>query len=129
MTMRVGMATAARRTPRKCAVFRPSNGPSFGPEVSPERAEAIWSIGRAWVNETNLHYYLFDSGPFAGDAAQHDVVRGAFEGWKDVGIGLNFTEVDNIDESELRIGFRTRPRLIGPISAGTICVSAKTNAQ
>ena len=84
----------------------PVERPTYGPEVSSERAEAIWSIGRAWLNETNLHYYLFDTGPFAGDESQHAVVRRAFEIWKDIGIGLIFTEVDDIDEAELRIGFR-----------------------
>ena len=74
--------------------------------VTPERAAAIRSIGNKWANQTNIHYYLYDTGPFGADRSQHDVVRQAFEVWKDVGIGLIFTEVSEISESELRIGFQ-----------------------
>lgn len=80
----------------------------FGPEVSADRAEAILAIGNKWVNGTDLHYYFFDSGPNGGDSSQQDVVRRAFDVWKDVGIGLTFTEEPQRSESELRIGFRRR---------------------
>lgn len=83
----------------------PVERPTYGPDVSVDRAEAIWTIGRTWVNGTNLHYYLFDSGRFSGSAAEHDVVRQAFDDWQNLGIGLTFTEVDDIDDAELRIGF------------------------
>ena len=87
-----------------CAVRqRPKR--EFGPEVSPDRAEAILVIGNKWVNKTNLHYYFFDSGPFAGDNSQQDVVREAFDVWKNLGIGLTFTEVSLRSEAEIRIGF------------------------
>ncbi len=78
---------------------------SFGPRVSADRASAILAIGNKWVNSTSLHYYLFDSGPFAGDSSQYEVVRRAFDVWKNVGIGLTFTEVTSLSESEIRIGF------------------------
>ena len=84
----------------------PTSRPTFGPEVSAERASAIMAIGRKWMNGTNLHYFMFGSGPLGGDSSQRDVVRRAFDVWKDVGIGLNFVEVTSIADSELRIGFR-----------------------
>ena len=77
----------------------------FGLDVSADRAAAILALGGKWVNKTNLHYYLSDSGRFSGNSAQRDVVREAFDVWKDVGIGLTFTEVSVLSESELRIGF------------------------
>lgn len=89
---------------RYCAVpGRPQR--EFGPEVSADRAAAILAIGNKWVNGTNLHYYLYDSGPFGGDSSQPDVVREAFDVWKNQGIGLTFTEVTLLSESEIRIGF------------------------
>ena len=78
----------------------------FGPEVSADRAAAILATGNKWVNSTNLHYYFFDTGLFGGDSSQQDVVRGALEVWKNVGIGLTFTKVSLRSESEIRIGFR-----------------------
>ncbi|MEL6587466.1 MAG: matrixin family metalloprotease [Pseudomonadota bacterium] len=77
----------------------------FGNEVSPEREDAILATGDKWVNGTHIHYFLFDSGPFAGPPAERQVVRDAFQIWKDVGIGLTFTEVADIEDAELRIGF------------------------
>ncbi|MEM7165329.1 MAG: matrixin family metalloprotease [Planctomycetota bacterium] len=91
--------------PRYCSVpQRPTR--DFGPDVTADRAAAILTTGKKWVNKTELHYYMFDSGPLRGDSTQRQVVRNAFKVWKDVGIGLTFTEVDEISESEVRIGFR-----------------------
>ncbi len=77
----------------------------FDENVSTDRARSIISLGDYWVNQTNLRYYMFDSGPFGGAANQREVVRRAFQVWKDIGIGVNFTEVDSVDDAELRIGF------------------------
>ena len=55
---------------------------------------------KAWVNGTTLHYYFFDT--TSGSA---DVVRQAIRQWKEVGIGLDFEEVKNAQEAEIRIGF------------------------
>ena len=87
-----------------CGV-KPSPPRQFGPEVSPNRAAAILAVGNKWVNRTNLHYYFFESGPSSGDNAQREVVRKAFQVWKNVGIGLTFTEIPEISEAEVRIGF------------------------
>lgn len=78
----------------------------FEDGVSPDRQEAILSTGDKWVNGTTIHYFLYSQGPFAGANDQQDVVRRAFQVWKNVGIGLTFTEVSDIQDAELRIGFR-----------------------
>ena len=78
----------------------------FEAGVSHDREQAILLIGNKWVNATNIHYFMFSEGPFAGANNQRDVVRQAFQVWKDVGIGLKFTEVDDIQDAELRIGFQ-----------------------
>lgn len=89
--------------------------------VSFERAALIQIISSKWVNGTVLHYYFFDK-PTDGTLvtlpngttefrkwtttkAEMDVVRAAFATWKGLGIGLEFTEVKNRDEAEVRIGF------------------------
>jgi hypothetical protein len=90
---------------RYCSV--PQQPPrEFGADVSVNRAAAILTVSKKWVNGTNLHYYLFSSGAYGGDESQQNVVREAFEIWKNLGIGLIFTEVSDISDSELRIGFR-----------------------
>ncbi len=78
---------------------------SFGPEVSDGRASLIRYIDRKWVNGTNLRYYLFDEGAFAGDAYNMNKVREGFQIWADQGIGLTFEETEDISEAEVRIGF------------------------
>ncbi len=78
----------------------------FDPEVSPFRARLIRGIEKKWVNGTKLRYYFFTDGPDGGDAAHQDIVRQAFRTWKSLGIGLEFEEVNEIGEAEIRIGFR-----------------------
>lgn len=77
----------------------------FDEDVSRDRQRAILATGNKWANGTNIHYFMFSSGVFGGSDAEQDVVRQAFQVWKDVGIGLTFTEVSNILDAELRIGF------------------------
>jgi hypothetical protein len=91
------------------------------PDVNPERAALIQLFGKKWVNGTILHYYFFDK-PTDGrnvlleggrtewrswttTAQEKDVVRHAFDIWKNLGIGLQFAEVNSRDEAEIRIGF------------------------
>lgn len=99
----------------------------FGPDVSHDRAESIISLGNYWVNRTNLHYFLFDSGPFGGDRDQLDVVREAFDVWKGAGIGLEFTEVSAIGDAELRIGFRRDGRSWSYV--GTVALTRGQNER
>lgn len=66
---------------------------------------------KKWANGTVLRYYFFDrpgdgpSGAWRVPPAQQKVVRDAFSKWKALGIGLEFREVANREEAEIRIGF------------------------
>jgi len=93
----------------------------FGPNVHPGRAALIEVLANKWANGTMLHYYFFNKQTdgawvhfedgsrewrkWTTSGAQKDVVREAFDVWKNVGIGLQFQEVDNRDNAEIRIGF------------------------
>ena len=93
----------------------------FGPDVSPARASAILVTSNKWVNGTKLHYYFFDKDTdgkyvyfsngtrewrsWEGAEDQKRVARQAFDHWKDLGLGLEFEEVDSRDDAEIRIGF------------------------
>jgi len=54
-----------------------------------------------------LHYCFFKKGHFAVPKVQADAVRSAFKTWKAIGIGLEFAEVDQLEEAEVRIGYST----------------------
>lgn len=83
---------------------------TFEPDVSTPRASMIVVSEKKWVNGTKLKYYFFtgnDGSPnsWKGDATQKEVVRQAFAAWKKQGIGLEFEEVNNKEDAEIRIGF------------------------
>ncbi len=93
----------------------------FGPNVSPERARLILEVGSKWVNGTPLHYYFFDRESdgedvtfedgtkewitWVGGDEQKAMVRKGFEVWKELAIGLEFLEVPNREDAEVRIAF------------------------
>jgi hypothetical protein len=83
----------------------------FAPEVDANRARAIFPILKKWVNGTKLKYYFFNGGndgspaSWKGNAAQMNVVRQAFTAWKNLGIGLEFEEINDKNEAQVRIGF------------------------
>lgn len=92
----------------------------LSPDVHGARARAIITTREKWANGTVLHYYFFDRDTdgahvwvggqrewrsWVGGKRQTDVVRGAFEDWKNVGIGLEFQEVPSRHDAEIRIGF------------------------
>lgn len=77
----------------------------FAADVSPSRARLIQLIGKKWVNGTKLRYYFFESGPYSAGNDQKDLVREGFEVWEEVGIGIQFEEISNIGDAEIRIGF------------------------
>ncbi|MEO0406607.1 MAG: M12 family metallopeptidase [Cyanobacteria bacterium P01_A01_bin.135] len=93
----------------------------FAPGVTSERGRLINLLGNKWVSGTVLRYYFFDGDTdgqnvllsdgttqwrtWVADEAQRAVVRRGFEAWKDVGIGIDFQEVDDREEAEIRIGF------------------------
>jgi hypothetical protein len=86
-----------------------------------DRERAILRNRTKWANGTVLHYYFFDR-PTDGrnveldggslewrswmsSDVEKDVVRGAFEHWKALGLGLDFAEVATREAAEIRIGF------------------------
>lgn len=85
------------------------------------RTRAIIVNENKWVNGTVIHYWFFDGkkdgewvwlsngrrrwASWVGEPAQQDVVRKAFEAWKKLGIGLEFEEVQDRADAEVRIGF------------------------
>ncbi|MEP7109559.1 MAG: M12 family metallopeptidase [Ferruginibacter sp.] len=110
----------------KAAPRKYCSNPAIAPKtlasgVNNARARLILTNITKWVNGTTLHYYFFDKktdGAFVkftdgtkvwkgwrGSAAQMNVVRKAFSIWKKLGIGLNFAEVKNREDAEIRIGF------------------------
>lgn len=90
--------------PSYCAL-PPQAARVFGADIDPHRASLIRSVDDKWVNGTVLHYcFLQDSG-LDGTAAERTIVTKAFKAWKDVGVGLDFKEVAQASEAEIRIGF------------------------
>ena len=75
--------------------------------ADPRRAAAILSTNSKWVNGTVLHYCFFAAGHFSVPKKQADAVRGAFAKWKAIGVGLEFVEVSQLSEAEVRIGYST----------------------
>ena len=96
--------------PRYCALPKTPTR-TFGPDVGPRRAEIILVSSDKWVNGTKLHYYFFkgdtDGSPnnWKGPKAHMDIVRNGFQKWKNLDIGLEFAEVDDINDAEVRIAF------------------------
>lgn len=113
-------------TTRYCSLAQQS-APEFAPGLTAERRSALIGGSRMWVNGTVLHYYFFDADnaaatdtsvipvpgtgemrrvPWAGAKEQQDVVRECFREWRGLGIGVDFAEVGDRSEAELRIGFQ-----------------------
>jgi len=63
------------------------------------------STQNKWLNGTVLHYCFFVSGHYAVPKVQADAIRKAFKAWKDIGIALDFKEVAQLSEAEVRIGY------------------------
>ncbi|MFJ8692871.1 M12 family metallopeptidase [Streptomyces roseolilacinus] len=81
--------------------------------INPRRERAILQSESKWLNGTTIRYYLFNSErdknnfpEWCGDQSQQKVVRDSFADWKNLGIGLNFLEVKNIQDSDVRIAFK-----------------------
>ena len=112
------MARARRRRSKKATPTGPTtkpfcrNPPRPVPNLSPHvmanavRAAAIIRTRLKWVNGTVLHYAFFGgSSHYAVPRKQADAIRSAFAKWKGVGIGLEFQEVAQLSEAEVRIGY------------------------
>ncbi len=100
---------------REAGSVRPlcSAGPRPKPELSSlvtsdrRRTAAILSSRTKWVNGTVLHYGFFRSGHFAVPDLQAQAIRQAFSTWKAAGVGIEFAEVADLSEAEVRIGYST----------------------
>src|SRR5262249_52908270 len=82
--------------------------PQLPPAVMADapRVRAILSTRSKWVNGTVLHYCFFGGASrYAVPDVQADAIRGAFAKWQAVGIGLEFKEVGQLSEAEVRIGY------------------------
>jgi hypothetical protein len=83
--------------------------PTLPASMALDRQRAIMIGASKWVNGTVLRYAFFDAGanptwaPASDD--QKGVVRKSFETWKNLPLGLDFKEVDDLGEAEVRIGF------------------------
>jgi hypothetical protein len=92
-----------RKEPLPYCAAPPSALPDLPASMVAERQRAI-IVGRTkWVNGTTLRYAFMSANGQLAD--QQAVVRKAFQEWKDLGLGLNFTEVSQPAEAEVRIGF------------------------
>lgn len=115
-----------RRDNRKLGYIRYCSQPAtparpLPAELGPHRTRLIRTVQDKWVNGTVLHYYFFDKKtdgstvtltdgttafrPWTTTKKEQDVVRKAFAVWKSLGIGLEFVEVKDRSEAEVRIGF------------------------
>ena len=79
----------------------------FDPSVAMGRRAIILAIGQQWANGTNLTYYMYgnEKPSWRGADTQKKIVREAFSTWKNLGIGISFTEVQSADDAIIRIGF------------------------
>ena len=103
--------TARNTTPvitsrRFCAARFPAP-PKLPKNVSPQRARLIRETASRWLNGTPLRYWFFDKpAKWTAPRKEQDVVRAAFKSWKALGIGLDFAEVKNQAEADIRIAFQ-----------------------
>jgi hypothetical protein len=74
----------------------------FGAGFDPDRARAILVSDKKWANGTHLRYHFLGQPRVADDV---EVVRAAFRQWRELPIGLVFSEVDDADEAEIRVAF------------------------
>jgi hypothetical protein len=90
-----------------CAIL-PRPKPQLAPAVLSDvlRARAIIAGRSKWANRTVLHYCFFTGNShWSVPKTQADAVRQAFTTWANVGIGLEFREVAQLSEAEVRIGY------------------------
>lgn len=75
-------------------------------DLDPNRLSLLRYVEKKWMNGTILHYhFLKKPNNWRGLSNQKAAVRNAFHEWKKLGIGLEFEEVSDPNEAEIRIGF------------------------
>lgn len=79
---------------------------AFESKVSFDRQEIMLETEKYWANGTVLKYFFYTDPDKASDIdGEVDLVRKAFDAWKNIGIGINFKETAAINEAHLRIAF------------------------
>lgn len=82
---------------------------TFDAGISPRRERLVILSNKKWVNHTILHYHFLDSpATWRGSEDDKQVVREAFQTWKELPVGLQFRETQDAREAEVRIGFDQR---------------------
>jgi hypothetical protein len=92
--------TVGKAAGRRYCGLAPTPERRFDANVSPGRARAIVANSSKWANGTVLNYYFM-----GGPASQKAAMRKAFGVWKSLGIGIQFKEVTNRDDAQIRIAF------------------------
>lgn len=76
--------------------------------IDVNREYLIRYIEKKWVNHTVIHYHFLESPEeWRGDESQKQVVRDSFKQWKELDIGLEFDEVSDRNDAEIRIAFES----------------------
>lgn len=117
----IGVAMVEPRSPSPVCTLPRLPVRLLPPDISTARARLIRMHEKIWVNGTVLRYFFFrdeSHGSWVqaadgtmqwyswnGDDIQEDVVRQAFKVWQELGLGLSFAEVDQAEDTEIRIGF------------------------
>ena len=115
------MADPAAAEKRNYCALPPLPVRELSPDIPHDRARAILLGSAKWVNGTVLHYYFFDKDTdgeqvrlsngqrrfvsWVGAEDQRQVVRDSFAKWKSLPLGLDFQEVTDRSDAEVRIGF------------------------
>jgi hypothetical protein len=74
---------------------------------STEAGRLIIMMASKWVNGTVLTYSFLNQPPtLAGGETEKKLVRGGFDVWKNVDIGIKFEEVASPDDAMIHIGFK-----------------------
>lgn len=99
------MTDPAPAAPRRLCAQPESQPVVLPPNLAPGREAAIRLVRNKWANGTILHFNFVEEPGSPWPEKQKAVVRWAFETWKSLGIGIEFVEVDDWTEAEIRIGF------------------------
>jgi hypothetical protein len=92
-------------SPRYCAAKFPKPR-KFAANVGADRVRLINQTADKWLNGTTIRYWFFGKPKkWTAPDSQKNVVRDAFKKWKALGIGLDFAEVKNSSEANVRIAF------------------------
>ena len=99
--------------------------PQLPPEVAADpprarRSSRPWKMGQ---QDGPALLLLHGNSHYAVPKAQADAIRKAFAKWKAVGIGLEFQEVKQLSEAEVRIGYSEADGSRRRRSAATCCRS------